>query len=242
MNLVALVALVTAASAVARPATGLGRRQDSIPLVKSNSSEVHVGDDPYEPFGGGSPNFPYASGLNSCNRSQYSFQILFNAAEIYRNNTYRFVLGQPRFTPEGPVIEGDKVFVDHTYNTSQITQKDDSGVSFSGYSLLFFDMYPGALANEIPSHPWTLNTGNTTDGFVLPGLYSVTGYVTYGNGTVVNAGYDNITVSSDKNCTSEFTSTDLKKATQTDDATSATLGIGLTASIFGAALAMLLLA
>lgn len=74
----------------------------------------------------------------------------------------------------GPVIEGDKVFVDHTYNTSQITQKDDSGVSFSGDSLLFFDMYPGALANEIPSHPWTLNTGNTTDGFVLPGLYSVT--------------------------------------------------------------------
>lgn len=65
--------------------------------------------------------------------------------------------------------------------------------------------------------------------------------MTYGNGTVVNAGYDNITVSSDKDCTSEFTSTDLKKATQTGDATSATLVIGLTASTFGAALAMLLL-
>lgn len=75
-------------------------------MVRSNSSEVHVGDNPYDVFGGGSPNFPYASGLNSCNRTQYSFQILFNAGEIYRNNTYRFVLGQPRFTPEGKLCFG----------------------------------------------------------------------------------------------------------------------------------------
>ncbi|PWN86499.1 hypothetical protein FA10DRAFT_55873 [Acaromyces ingoldii] len=44
MNLVALVALVTAAGAVEQLTTIMSRRQYNMPLVRSNSSEVHAGD------------------------------------------------------------------------------------------------------------------------------------------------------------------------------------------------------
>ncbi|PWN90125.1 hypothetical protein FA10DRAFT_266627 [Acaromyces ingoldii] len=218
----ALAALATAASAVAHPLTALTRRQDNIPLVYSNTSVVDVGD------GLGGPRSLY-----SCDRANYTFEVVLKEDNVHENNTYRFVFGQPRFGPQGAFIDGNKIFVDHTYKASQILPTVGNATDVVGDTTFFFDMYPEALKNEITSHPWALSTDNNTDGFVVPDLYAVIGYVYFGNGTVLFPGptYNNVSLLHGRNCTPEFTSTDMKKATQVGGAMATKSIIGLTSFI-----------
>lgn len=78
---------------------------------------------------------------------------------------------------QGPFLDGNKIFVDHTYNTWQALKDRQSTGGTLAIDTLFFPLYSDAGSTDeqkkLRSEPWALSTDNTTDGYVLAGQYAV---------------------------------------------------------------------
>ncbi|PWN89740.1 hypothetical protein FA10DRAFT_303039 [Acaromyces ingoldii] len=201
-----LLVLLPIAGVAARAHPLLPRQGSAVPLATApnatNFTSIEVIDH-------------YAISATTCDRGTYAFFLAILSELVVHDMTVRFLFGQPRYGPEGAVLDSERTFIDRTYSLQDL--RDDSHFgSRTTNDFLFYPFFTGSesdINKQLRHEPWKLSpSSDAPPGFVLPQQYAAAAFVYApaflpngsSPGTLPPAVISNFTVANGRNCTKAF--------------------------------------